>query len=105
MFRHSLIAVIALFAVATCIMADDKEVKCTLVKVDAKKMVLTVKTEDGKKMEYDVNDKTKFIGPKGGESDKGIKDDRLLKDATLTLVVAGNNRTLREVRLPERGKN
>ena len=56
----------------------------------------------GKKLDYDVNEKTKFLGPRGGESDKGIKDDRLVKDAELTLVVAGNNRTLREVRLSER---
>jgi len=48
---------------------------------------------------------TEFIGPKGGVSDKGIDDDRLVKGAELKLVVAGNNRTLREVHLPERSKD
>jgi hypothetical protein len=101
MLRHSAVGLIALLALAGSVLAADKEVKCKLVKVDVKKKVLTVLTEDGRK-EYDVNDDTKFIGPKGGVSDKGIDDDRLVKGAELKLVVAGNNRTLREVRLPER---
>ena len=45
---------------------------------------------------------TKFIGPKGGVSDKGIKDERLVAGVELKLVVAGNNRTLREVHIPEK---
>jgi hypothetical protein len=102
MLRHSTAAVVALLVMGLSVLAADKEVKCTLVKVDLKKQVITVKTEDGKEHNYDVNDTTKFVGPRGGVSDKGIKDDRLVKGAELTLVVAGNNRTLREVRLPER---
>jgi hypothetical protein len=43
-----------------------------------------------------------FTGPRGGVSDQGIKDDRLTKGAELTLVIAGNNRAIHEVRLPER---
>lgn len=104
MFRHTLLAIVALLVLAGAAYAEDKEVKGKLVKVDAKEMTLTVKTDDGKTVNYDVNDMTKFVGPRGGESDKGIKDDRLTKGAELTLIVAGNNRTLREVRLPERKK-
>ena len=74
-----------------------------LVKADAAKNVLTVKTDDGEKT-FDVNDETKFIGPKGGVSDKGIKDERLVKDVELKLVITGNNRTLREVHIPEKKK-
>lgn len=81
--------------------AADKEVTGKLVKVDVKKNVITVKTDDGEKS-YDVNENTKFIGPKGGVSDKGIKDDRLVAGVQLKLLVAGNNRTLREVRIPEK---
>ena len=95
-------ALIGLFVLASGAIAADKEVKAKLVSVDVKKMTLTVTTDDGKKISYDVNDETKFVGPKGGVSDKGIKDDRLVKGAELVLIVAGNNRTLREVRLPER---
>ena len=102
MLPRTLATLLALLAFCGALSAQDKEVKAKLVKADAKKMVLTVVTEDGKKLDYDVNEKTKFLGPRGGESDKGIKDDRLVKDAELTLVVAGNNRTLREVRLSER---
>ena len=89
-----------LFAAGSALAAD-KELMAKLVSVDAKKMTLTV-TTDGKKIAYDVNEETKFLGPKGGASEKGIKDDRLVKGAELKLVIAGNNRTLREVHLPER---
>ena len=72
-----------------------------ITKIDVKKKILVVNTVDGKK-EYSVNDDTKFIGPKGGKSDKGLEDDRLVKGAELTLLIAGNNKTVREVHLPER---
>jgi hypothetical protein len=101
MARSSLMIGIALLLLAGMAHAADKEVKAKLVSVDVKKKILVVTTDDGKK-EYDVNDATKFIGPKGGKSDKGINDDRLVKGAELTLLVAGNNKTLREVHLPER---
>jgi hypothetical protein len=101
MLRHSIVGLIALLVLAGSLMAADKEVKGKIVKVDVKKNVITVMTEDGKK-DYDVNDDTKFIGPLGGVSKKGIEDDRLVAGAEVTLKVAGNNRTLREVHLPER---
>lgn len=100
--RQMAVGLVGLLVFAGSALAADKEVKAKLVSVDAKKMTLTVVTEDGKKIVYDVNGETKFLGPKGGASDKGINDDRLAKDAELKLVVAGNNRTLREVHLPER---
>jgi hypothetical protein len=84
---------------------NDKEVKATFVKADLKASTLTVKTLPDKiDKTYDVNDKTKFVGPKGGVSDAGLKDDRLVAGAELSLVIAGNNRTCREVHLPERKK-
>jgi hypothetical protein len=101
--RQVLPALLGLFILASGAFAADKEVKAKLVSVDIKKMTLTVVTgEDEKKISYDVNEETKFVGPKGGVSDKGIRDDRLVKGAELVLIVAGNNRTLREVRLPQR---
>lgn len=102
MLRHSMAALLALFIMVVSVRAADKEVKCTLVNVDAKNNVITVKAEDGTEHRYDVNSETKFIGPKGGVSDQGIKDDRLTKGAALTLIIAGNNKTAREVHLPER---
>lgn len=101
MLRHSLAVLVALLMLAGSLLAADKEVKGKIVKVDVKNNVITVMTDDGKK-DFDVNKDTKFIGPKGGVSDKGIEDDRLEKGAEVKLIVAGNNRTLREVHLPMR---
>ena len=103
MLRHSVAAVLALFILAGVALAADKEVKATVVKVDVKKKTLTVKTDEGEKT-YTISDDTKFIGPRGGASDKGIEDDRLVKGAEIKLVIAGNNRTVHEVHLPERTK-
>jgi hypothetical protein len=99
MLRHSIAVVVALLVLVGSLLAADKEVKGKIVNVDVKKNVITVMTEDGKK-EYDVNKDTKFIGPKGGVSEKGIEDDRLKPGAEVTLKVAGNNKTLHEVHLP-----
>ena len=101
MLRYSPVALVALFIFAGGLLAADKELTAKIVKVDVKKKVVTVSTEDGKK-DYDVNDDTKFIGPKGGVSAEGIKDDRLVPGAEIRLIVAANNRTVREVHLPER---
>jgi hypothetical protein len=105
MLRHVVIGLIALVLGAGAAWAQgkgkDKEVKGTLVKVDVKNKTLTVKTEDGQKT-YDVNDDTKFVGPKGGVADEGIKDDRLVPGVMLTLKIAANNRTAHEVHIPER---
>src|SRR4051794_23716967 len=100
--RRILVGVLGLLILAGVAAAADKEVKGKVVSVNVKQMTITVATDDGKKIDYEVNDETKFLGPKGGASDRGIKDDRLVKGAEVTLLVAGNNRTLREVRLPER---
>jgi hypothetical protein len=102
MLRRSVGVALALLVLAGFALAADKEVTCTLIKVDADKNIMTVKTEDGTKHDYEVNDNTKFIGPRGGLSDRAIKDDRLIKGVKLTLVIAGNNRTVREVRIPEK---
>jgi hypothetical protein len=104
MLRHSMTVLVVLLWCAGNLLAADKEVTGKLVKVNVKAKTLTVKTADGDKL-YDVNDDTKFIGPKGGESKDGIKDERLVKGAELKLVVAGNNKTLREVHLPEKKKD
>ena len=99
MFRHLIAGSVVLLVLTGIAVAEDKEVKGKIVKVDAKKNVITVQTEDGKK-DYDVNKDTKFIGPKGAVSTKGIEDDRLKEGVEVTLKVAGNNRTLHEVHIP-----
>ena len=101
MMRHAIAGVLILLFMVGAALAKDREVKGKIVKVDVKKNTITVMTDDGKK-EYDVNKETKFIGPRGGVSEKGIEDDRLERGAEVTLKVAGNNRTLHEVHLPVR---
>jgi hypothetical protein len=99
MLRQPIAVLVALLLLAGSALAADKEVKGKIVKVDVKKNVITVMTEDGKK-DYEVNKDTKFIGPKGAVSTKGIEDDRLKEGVEVTLKVAGNNRTLHEVHIP-----
>ena len=102
--RHAVAGLLALLIVAGAAVAADKEIKAKVIKVDVKKMTLTVQTEDGKKT-YTISDKTKFLGPKKGVSAARLEDDRLIKGAEITLVIAANNRTVHEVRLPERKKD
>jgi hypothetical protein len=103
MLRRAIVGFVLLGVAAGAVWAADKEVMGTVVKVDIKNKTLTIKTADGDKT-YDVNDDTKFVGPKGGAADEGLKDDRLVAGAPVKVVVAGNNKTAREVHLPERKK-
>jgi hypothetical protein len=103
MWRHAAAATVLLVIVGVA-SAADKEVTGTVVKVDLKESKLIIKTTDGEKT-YDVNAETKFIGPKGGASEAGLKDDRLVVGAEVKLVIAGNNKTAREVHLPVRKKD
>jgi hypothetical protein len=101
MLRRIVSTLVAFLFIAGALLAADKTISVTLVKVDVKKKLLVVKDGEDKK-EYKIDAKTKFLGPKGGLSDAGIKDDRLKPGAALELVIAGNNKTVREVHLPER---
>ena len=103
MMRIAMVGLVAQGLLAGGSRAADKEVTGTLVKVDQKNSTLTIKTDDGDKT-YDVNAETKFVGPKGGASEAGLKDERLVKGVMLKVVVAGNNKTAREVHIPERKK-
>jgi hypothetical protein len=103
MLRNAVVGFVVLVFATGVVWAADKEVKGTVVKVDLKNRTLTIKTSDGEKT-YDVNDDTKFIGPKGGAADDGLKDDRLVAGAPVKIMVAANNKTAHEVHLPERKK-
>lgn len=103
MLRHAVLGTILLVLFAGNSRAADREVKGTVVKVDLKNNTLTIKTDEGNKV-YDINDQTKFLGPKGGVSTQGIKDDRLVAGAEVKVIVAGNNKTAHEVHLPQRTK-
>jgi len=77
-----------------------KEISATVVKVDAAKNTIRVRTADGKQTDLMIDADTKFIGPRGGVSDQGIKDDRLRVGAQLKVTMDG--KAVKEVHLPYR---
>ena len=83
---------------------EGKEVKGVITKIDKTKMTFALKTDDGKTMDYKVAETTKFIGPKGGVSEKGVKDDRFAVGAKVTLLLSKDSKAVQEVHLPVRGK-
>jgi hypothetical protein len=69
---------------------------------DVEKKTITL-IIDGKEKVFKVTDTTKFIGPRGGESDDKIKDDRLDKGYKITIVADAKDEGLAaEVKLPYR---
>jgi hypothetical protein len=104
MMRRTIAGLLVLLFAVGASLAKDSEVKGKVIKVDVAKKTLTIQTKDGAKKVYEINDKTKFLGPRGGVSDLGLRDDRVTAGAEVKLIVAGNNRTLREVHLPVRKK-
>src|SRR5258708_2169505 len=94
--KVSIGAVVACLALAGFALAADKDVKGKVVKIDAAKKILTVATDDGNK-NYDLTDTTKVFTAKGAENDDGLKDANLKAGAMVKLVVAGNNKTVREI--------
>ena len=82
--------------------AEGKEVKGEITKIDKDKMTFKIKAEDGKTTEYKIEEATMFLGPKGGESKEGIKDDRFVVGAPVTLVLSKDGKKVQEIHLPNR---
>lgn len=71
---------------------------------DESKKTLTV-TIDGKDKTFKITSTTKFVGPRGGESDDKLKDDRLDKGYKITVVAdAKDEEVAAEVKLPFRNE-
>jgi hypothetical protein len=69
---------------------------------DVEKKTITL-TVDGKEKLFKVTESTKFTGPRGGESDDKIKDDRLDKGYKITVIAdAKDDGIAAEVKLPFR---
>jgi hypothetical protein len=107
MLRKSVGAVVGLLVVVSLIPAQQgkdaksgKEVTAKVVKVDADKMVVSVTTEDGKKMELKVGDDTQIVGPRGGVSKERLMDDRLKAGAEIKVTMDGKKVT--QIQLPIR---
>jgi hypothetical protein len=72
--------------------------------VDLTKMSFTITTKDGKDRMFHVTAKTRFVGPKGGASTQGLKDDRMAKGNEVKVTPAADNKMAAEVKLPLRKK-
>lgn len=80
----------------------DKGVKAKITKVDAAKKTISVSMTGGKKMDVLTTKDTKFIGPRGGASADGIKDDRVAVGNEIGIVFGPDKKTAREIHLPLR---
>jgi hypothetical protein len=74
-------------------------------KVDVDKNKFTIVLESGKDRTFGVDDKTKFIGPRGGKSKDGLKDDRMAKGNEVKVLPTKDGKTAKEVHLPYRKKS
>jgi hypothetical protein len=79
-------------------------VEARIISVDQAAKHITVQLKTGRKQDLTVTDETEFIGPRGGVSDRGIKDDRVTPGADVTLVFMQSGRVLKEVHLPYRNE-
>jgi hypothetical protein len=73
-----------------------------LKEINLTKMQFGIVTDSGKVHFFTVNKETKFIGPKGGISEDGLKDDRMAKGNVVKVLPAKDKKTAAEVHLPVR---
>jgi hypothetical protein len=112
MLLRKCVAALAVLAACQFASAQDKDKKDTtkevkgtaakVVKVDADKKTAVLRTADGKLQTIKIGDDTKFIGPRGGESKEGIKDERFVKGAEVRMVMDPKTRAVKEIHLPLR---
>jgi hypothetical protein len=83
---------------------EGTEIKGKITKLDVDKKTFTVETDDGRKLDFKIGDDVKYVGPRGGASKEGIKDDRFKVGNEVKLVTDAGGKTLKEVHLPVRKK-
>jgi hypothetical protein len=83
---------------------DGNEVVGKVKAVDLGKKSFTITTATGKDRTFLVDEKTRFVGPRGGLSKEGPKDDRLAKGSEVKVTPAPDGKTAVEVKLPSRKK-
>lgn len=76
--------------------------KIKIVNLARKNFIITL--ESGKERTFAVDKNTKFLGPQGGPSKSGLKDDRMVKGYEVKVVPAKNGKIAKEVHLPYRKK-
>jgi len=84
---------------------DKKDAVAGKVKlVDIKKSEFVITLKDGKDRTFSVSKETKFIGPQGGVSKKGLKDDRMEPGYEVSVTAGTDGKSAVEVKLPYRKK-
>lgn len=87
--------------------APPKGTKLTTAKVkavDPTKGTITVTTAAGKEVTLKVDRSTSIVGPRGGKSSDGLKDDRLAKGAEIKFALAADGKTAKTIQLGFRKK-
>jgi hypothetical protein len=81
----------------------DKGHAATVKSVNHAKKTIIV-TIDGKNRVVAVNDATKIVGPRGGVSEDGLKDDRFKPGAKIKIIFNPGGKSAKEIHLGERTK-
>lgn len=81
---------------------DDDYIHGKIQSVDAKASSFTLRLKNGKDRKFMVMDSTKFIGPQGGVSKKGLMDDRMAKGYAVKVLPSKDRKSAKEVHLPLR---
>lgn len=82
--------------------AGPKEIVGLFKSRNVAKKTITLSVE-GTDVTFSIDDSTKIVGPRGGQSEKGIEDDRLSKGYTITIVPSVKDSAIAaQVKLPYR---
>jgi hypothetical protein len=94
---RQVLALLALFALASAGRAADREIKGKLIEVDIDDKSVTVETDQGKKIEFTIGTASKVYDSKG-VSRFGFKDARLKPGAEVKVVLPeGRSKTIKEL--------
>jgi hypothetical protein len=77
----------------------------TVKSVNEKKATFTITTAKGKERTFEVDAKTQFLGPKGGDRGtgaKGLNDDCMAPGYEIKVMPRKDGKTAKDVFLPER---
>ncbi len=81
---------------------DPNEVVGVSKSVDLKGKFFVITLKTGKDRKFLITKMTKFVGPRGGKSSAGLKDDRMAKGYTLKVIPSKDGKTAAQVKLPYR---
>lgn len=70
--------------------------------VDDKTKTLVVVTPDGKTMTFKVEKEVNIVGPRGGKREDRLKDDMMAPGSEITLFMAADGKSLKEIKLSVR---